>query len=143
MLGVALLLLLAVDAHAQHTPQLAQPDYLMQGSLSRYDAGVMERNNEWRHTNGVPGGFNPHGEYDGYLALFDCDDVGKVVTALITIDRVQSGPYRFYVADCTESPYTKRWMLDNRIAGELDYEAWQRFGIVDGRGAWLQIEAVE
>ena len=136
VLALAALLLLSAPVQSQHT-------FLIEGSLSRYAPGVMPRVNEWRHDNGIPGGFNPYQDYDGYLALEDCSDVGKVATAHLIIDRVQSGPYYFYISDCTESPHTIEWMRRNRIAGELDYEAWQRLGIVDGRGAWLQIEVIE
>jgi hypothetical protein len=31
-------------------------------------------------------------------------------------------------------------MEDNQIAAEIDFEAWQAWGIVDGRGAWVTIE---
>ena len=136
VLALAALLLLAAPVQSQHT-------FMIEGSLSRYAPGVMPRVNEWRHDNGIPGGFNPYQDYDGYLALESCQDVGKVATAYLIIDRVQSGPYTFYISDCTESPHTIEWMQRNRIAGELDYEAWQRFGIVDGRGAWLQILAID
>jgi len=49
-----------------------------EGSLSRYDPGVMDRVLEWRHTTGYPAGFDPYARpYDGYIAVADCDLVGK------------------------------------------------------------------
>lgn len=58
----------------------------------------------------------------------------------LTVEGERRDPLRVYVADCA-SPGTPaaRWMADNQIAAELDYAAWVREGIVDGRGAWAEI----
>jgi len=111
-----------------------------QGSLSRYAPGVMERTNEWRHKHGIPAGFDPYTGYDGFVATGYCGDVGEVAIAYLTIEGVESGPYRFYVSDCASNPATLGWMAREQIAGELDFETWQRLGIVDGRGAWMEYE---
>lgn len=66
-------LLLAAQAKLPAPP----PDYY-EGSLSRYDPLVMEGVMDWRHSNGIPAGFNPHQpEYAGYVAVVDCRNVGR------------------------------------------------------------------
>jgi len=122
-------------------PTNNQPPDAYSGSLSRYAPNVMEDVVEWRHTNGIPDGFNPHQpEYDGFVAVVDCRNVGRTGWMTLTVEGVEREPLRVYVADCA-SPGTAaaKWMADNQIAAELDYAAWVREGIVDGRGAWAEI----
>jgi len=125
---------------APNPPARPAPPTQYEGSLSRYDPGVMESIMDWRHTNGIPAGFNPYGDYNGFIAVLDCRNVGKVAWVTVTIEGVTYEPKRVYVADCT-SPGTSaaRWMVSNSIAAELDYQAWVDWGIVDGRGAWVEI----
>lgn len=114
-----------------------------EGSLSRYDQGVMERVLEWRHTNGIPSGFDPYKEYDGYIAVMDCSDVGKEAELTLTINYEKQHPIKVLISDCTESEATKDWMVSNRIVAELDYDSWIANGIKDGEGAWAKLEIVE
>lgn len=115
-----------------------------EGSLSRYDSGVMERNLEWRHTNGYPAGFDPYGKkYDGYIAVMNCSDVGKEADLTVTIDGVAREPLFVLISDCTESVDTMKWMVDNNISAELGWETWNSLGIQDGSGAWGVVDIRE
>ena len=115
-----------------------------EGSLSRYDPGVMEIVLEWRHTNGIPSGFDPYGkEYDGYIAVMNCSDVGKEAELTLTINYERQHPIKVLISDCTESEATKDWMLSNGIVAELDYDSWVANGIKDGEGAWAELEIIE
>lgn len=119
------------------------PDYY-DGSLSRYDPGVMADVLHWRHSNGIPDGFDPyHPQYVGYIAVVDCRNVGREAWLTLTIDYIQQPPVLVYVADCA-SPGTPaaKWMARERIAAEIDYDAWVQLGIVDGRGAWARVAVV-
>lgn len=128
-------------APAPEPPPYTPPPSYFEGSLSRYDPGVMEGVLHWRHTNGIPAGFDPYGDYDGYIAVIDCRNVGRVGWLTPTIDGVTHEPRRVYVADCTSPGRPAAvWMEENQIAAELDYEAWQAWGIVDGEGAWVVVE---
>lgn len=114
-----------------------------EGSLSRYDPGVMDRNLTWRHTNGIPSGFSPYQEkYEGHIAVADCKMVGKDAWLTVTIDRVEMDPILVYISDCTNSPNTLRWMRNGRIVAELDWETWDKLGIKDGSGAWGKLEII-
>ena len=136
---VSLLLFLNLAVYLLLAPIASTPP-VRSGSLSRYDPGVMERVNEWRHTNGIPSGFDPYSvDYDGFIAVEGCVNVGKTATAYVTIERVRTGPYSFYISDCADNPATVGWMHRNKIAAEIDYEAWVTLGIVDGKGAWVEL----
>lgn len=125
------------------TPQpKAPPPSYFEGSLSRYAPGVFEQVLDWRYTHGVPAGFNPwQAEYDGYVAVVDCRNVGRDAWLWITIEGVERAePYHVYVSDCaTPGTAAAEWMRKHRIAAEVDFEAWQRWGVVDGRGAWVKV----
>lgn len=120
-----------------------------EGSLSRYNPGVMEDVLAWRHENGIPAGFNPWPvggrPYDGFIAVIGCENVGKTALLWLTIDGVTlPDPKRVYIADCTSPGRpAAQWMVDHQIAAEVDYEAWNEWGIVDGRGAWVEVEIGE
>ncbi len=112
-----------------------------EGSISRYDSGVMERNLEWRHTNGYPAGFDPYSkDYDGYIAVMNCRDVGKEAELTLTVNGTTLDPLHVLISDCTEDVKTMKWMVDENITAELDWETWQRLGIQDGSGAWGKVE---
>lgn len=115
------------------------PDYY-EGSLSRYNPGIMESVIGWRLQHNVPRGFAPYAtEYGGYVAVVDCRNVGRAGWLTLTIEEETQPSIYIYVADCT-SPGTAaaNWMQnpDAPIAAEIDYEAWVRNGIRDGEGAW-------
>jgi hypothetical protein len=104
----------------------------------------MEQVIQWRHENGIPAGFDPFGDYDGYIAVLDCRNVGRSGWLTPTIEGVTGHPRRVLVADCA-SPGTAaaRWMSDNNICCEVDYQGWVDWGIQDGRGAWVVVELDE
>lgn len=122
---------------------------VFEGSLSWYDPGVFERVLEWRHSNGVPAGFNPwpvgREPCDGFIAVIGCENVGRTAVLWLTIDGVRlPEPKRVYVADCTSPGRpAAQWMTEHQIAAEVDWLAWEGWGIVDGEGAWVRIEIQE
>lgn len=145
---VRLVVVSVAMAGMMEPPPVSRP-LQFEGSLSRYDPGVMSRVLEWRHRNGIPAGFDPwpigREPYDGYIAVIGCEHVGKTAVMWVTIDGVrQEQPKQVYVADCTtpDAPAAD-WMRDYQIAAELDYAAWQAWGVVDGRGAWVEVTILE
>lgn len=120
-----------------------------EGSLSRYDPGVFERVLDWRHTNGIPGNFDPYPidqpPYDGFIAVIGCENVGKVATLTLTIDGVTlPDRKRVLVSDCTSPGRpAAEWMTEHQIAAEVDYAAWVAWGVRDGEGAWVEVEIQE
>lgn len=123
------------------TPTAPPPPSYFEGSLSRYDPGVMNRVIDWRYQNGIPEWFDPHREdYDGFVAVIDCRNVGRSGSMTVIIDGEERGTFRVYVSDCA-SPGTRaaRWMIKANVAAEIDYDTWKEWGIVDGRGAWVEI----
>lgn len=104
----------------------------------------MERVLEWRHSNGIPSGFNPWPAepYDGFIAVIGCENVGRDALLWLTIDgRTLPEPKRVYVSDCTSPGRpAAEWMVSNRVAAEVDYAAWVAWGIRDGSGAWVVVE---
>ena len=100
------------------------------GYASRYDPGVLEgvvglrwQNDWWRVT--------PPADWytvSGYAATTDCGEVGAVVEMRpVGSDRWE----RILVADCAGRD-SHWWMLDNRIAAELDYETFTRWAAAYG-----------
>ena len=136
---IAAAILLAITPPPEPPPYKPPPSYF-EGSLSRYDPGVMERVIDWRHTHGIPAGFDPYREDYAYIAVIDCRNVGRSGWLTPTIDGVTYEPRRVYVADCTSPgrPAAK-WMYDEVIAAEVDFAAWIDWGIVDGEGAWVVV----
>ena len=135
--------LAATPAHPAAVAPVDPSPLRFEGSLSRYDPGVMESVLDWRHRNGIPDGFDPWGEtYDGYIAVVGCQHVGEAAVLWLTVDGVrQVQPKRVYVADCTTPGRPAAvWMKEQQIAAEVDHAAWQAWGIEDGRGAWAVVE---
>ena len=135
--------ILALAPAPPSSPYQPPPNYY-DGSLSRYDPGVMADVLHWRHSNGIPDGFDPyHPQYVGYIAVVDCRNVGREAWLTLTVEGETRQPVLVYVADCT-SPGTPaaKWMIGHQIAAEIDYDAWVQLGIVDGRGAWAEVVLV-
>lgn len=109
-----------------------------EGSLSRYDPGVMERVLDWRHKHGIPAGFDPYGRnYDGYIAVADCDRVGDTAVLDLYISGEYMGQKTVLISDCAGAPETVQWMIDHRIVAEIGWQGWTDWGIEDGAGAWI------
>jgi hypothetical protein len=107
------------------------------GYASRYDPGVIE---------GVIGRRFEHGwwpvtpPYDWYTtrgaaATHDCGEVGRVVHMR------PAGATRWeriFIADCAGRD-SHTWMLDNRIAVELDYATFTRWAATYGRPLAVEV----
>lgn len=98
---------------------------LMQGTLSQYAPGVMQRVIHTRQA-----GLTAHklpadlSAYDGFVAVEDCSQVGKEVYL-----RPKGGEWElFLIADCSGHTATSQWMQRNNIIGEVDYETAVRWG---------------
>jgi hypothetical protein len=64
---------------------------------------------------------------DGYIAVLDCAHLGEIWTLR---EQGADAWERFWVVDCAGDDATRRWMLDNNITVEFDYETVARWGYV-------------
>lgn len=138
---IAAIIMMALTPPPPEPPPYIPPPSHFEGSLSRYDPGVFERVLDWRHTHGIPAGFDPYREdYAGYIAVIGRENVGREGWLTLTVDGIEVGTYRVYVSDYT-SPGTPaaKWMYDELICCEVDFAAWQEWGVIDGEGAWAVV----
>jgi hypothetical protein len=120
----------------------ATPQQQFEGSLSRYNPDVMPRVLEWRHDNGIPAGFDPYRGYDGYIAVAWCELVGKEADVQVYVRGEYIGTKHVLIADCAGHWSTYRWMYEQQIAAELDWQSWCSWGLEDGTGAWVKVEVI-
>jgi len=97
------------------------------GYLSRYDDGVMlatvEVRQEWGQ---LP---LDTSEYDGFIAVLECEHIGKDFYMF-----TEAGAYRLLISDCAvrnDSDGTRTWMINNRIAGEINYSLAEEMGTLN------------
>ena len=69
-----------------------------------------------------------HADYDGYIAVLDCDRIGDVVTV-----RWNGHTARAVVFDCAGDSATRAWMRRGNVIGEVDYDTAKRWVMI-GRG---------
>jgi hypothetical protein len=81
---------------------------------------VVEHRQEWHQISALPA--------TGYIAVAECDRIGEQVWVKHG-DRAEP----MIVADCAGDDATRRWMRDNNILMEVDYETALRWDAV-GRG---------
>jgi hypothetical protein len=124
-----LLLGLAAVATVVAPETRANPEMLT-GYASAYAPQVMEdvvrfrlENRLWRHI--------PPSRWiyaDGYIATNNCRQVGLMVTLIDPAGEA----HEVLVADCAGRDST-RWMTENRIIAELDWQMWERLTAAHGR----------
>lgn len=138
-------MLTTINALLQILSILANPQPEFSGSLSRYDPGVMGRVLEWRHETGYPAGFDPYQDYDGYIAVMWCEWVGHAADLDLYVDGEFVGTKHVLISDCANPQHlhTLHWMATAGIAAEVDYAAWQAWGLEDGVGAWIDVRVTE
>lgn len=121
-LAIALLLLLPIP------PEIGPDEHStrISGYLSQYGKQPSEATLQYRVEVGdIP---NPI-YYDAFIAVADCGQIGK--EGWLSVD---DGDWlRTIVFDCAGHVETVKWMDENNIIGEIDYQTAQRLDIV-GRG---------
>lgn len=111
------------------TTLVTPPETLyMRGSWSQYAKGPTD-SQIWYHTE-VTGKLEDPERYDSFVAMIDCDHVGKDVW--ISVD---GSEWRdAFVFDCSGHTSTTVWMSENNIIGELDYYTVKELGIPERQG---------
>jgi len=110
---------------------------LLFGVCSQYDPGVMESvirvRQSGRTAMNLPTNLP---RVDGYVALKECSDIGKIVwMRKLGSDKWES----FYVVDCAGIKDGGRdWMERNNIVAEIDGDTARRWDVV-GRGFNVEI----
>lgn len=109
----------------------------MQGSWSQY-AKEPTDSQIWYHTE-VTGLLSHPEEYDSFIAMVDCDHVGRDVWI-----SVKGGPWRkAFVFDCSGHVSTTTWMRQNGIIGELDYYTIKELGLPPRQGVRGKLSFLE
>ena len=62
------------------------------------------------------------GEYDVFLAVYDCGLIGREATLL-----VGGRKFRGIIFDCSGDEQTTRWMQDSGIVPEVGHGFWDRY----------------
>lgn len=87
------------------------------GYLSYYDDGVMKATVDIRQEWGqLPEDLS---DYDGFVATLECEHIGETFHMF-----TYKGYYKLLVSDCAvrdDSDGTRTWMINNKIAGEINY----------------------
>ena len=66
-----------------------------------------------------------HGGVTGYIAVYDCEWIGQVVTVSWS-NHVE----RLMVFDCAGDDETRQWMKRGNVIGEVDFYTAQRWGML-------------
>lgn len=116
---------------------------IIQGNASQYAPGVMNRVIKLRQSWGqIPADVN---QYDGFIAVADCDRIGETV---FMRPYGQARWEMFLITDCASKTDAResdglsgyRWMIENGIDAEVDYDTAARWGVV---GRMVKVEIVD
>ena len=100
------------------------------GTLSYYAAAptravIANRSVPWRTAHTLPAN---HADYDGYIAVLDCDRIGEVVDV-----RWNGHTARLVIFDCAGDAATRAWMRSGNVIGEVSFDVAKRWRVI-GRG---------
>lgn len=111
-------------------PQTPRSYESMHGYFSQYgelpSKATIAVRQDWGH---IPEDIS---NYPVRLAVSDCGLIGATGWAKMDDGQLE----RMIVFDCSGHPHTSKWMKDNNIIGEVDYDTAVRWGI-EGRGGIL------
>lgn len=98
------------------------------GTLSQFARGPTD-SQIWYHTE-VTGLLDKSKGYVSYIAVVDCDKVGKDAWV-----KIGSGAWRYaFVFDCSGHVSTTTWMNTNGIPAELDWYTAEELGLDHSKG---------
>lgn len=108
------------------------PDMHFEGGMSYYSSGVFDRVvDPTNQMSAIDLSFQELSEYDGYIALPYCYDIGRVVFVTNTTGQ----RWRLLVADCAAHLWKDNgavFLLTNDLIGEVDWETAIEMGLVNG-----------